>query len=179
MGGGYSLMATDWFVYDDLRPDYTYHKVQAINSLPLEEQHVNNVLIPRAINYVESAIGQQWDKTTVPADLLLVAKNIAVNMILADDENVKIAQARGQPSFTVAGDQVVLDLTPGRNPFLSDADEAVILFYQQKFERELHVDKVRVQSQGDLYDEAVGRGTEAPVDYVRPSYMGRRPFQGN
>ncbi len=115
-----------WFTLEELQQLYPhYKKVQDAPS-----QFVKDVVIPKSEDFVLGFIGgsaKTWTLAETPAEVIRVAKNYAVNRILADDENVKIAQARGQPSFMVAGDQINLDLSPGRNPLLSPEDEAILI----------------------------------------------------
>jgi hypothetical protein len=114
---------------------------------------VEQNLIPQAVRFVESYVRQNFS-TLPPADLLGVAKNIAVNLILADDEAVRIAQARGQSSLTIAGDTVTFDTSVGRNPFLSPADEAILVEALAESDPGIHTDKSYVRADGGDYDAA-------------------------
>jgi hypothetical protein len=154
-----------WFTFADLKQLYPqYKKVEDAS-----EQWVNNTVIPKAQDYVSKFVSppEPWTDGSVPGDILRVAQNYAVNKILADDETVRIAQARGQPEFTVSGDTVPLDLSLGRNPLLSVEDEAILLDWADRYHKNLHLDKVTVRSQGKRYDNSQGGDTNPPsVDYV-------------
>lgn len=162
----------NWFSFSDLKNLFPYKKVQNANQA--YQQYINVQLIPSAINFVQRYTGWTW--ATPPDEILMVARNYAVNMILADDENIKIAQARGQPSFIVSGDTVNLDLTLGRNPLLSDTDEAILEDWRAVSDQSIHVDKVVVRTQGQQYEDAEGRDTAGSTDYIRedrlPGYFG-------
>lgn len=151
-----------WFDYQDLKDLFPYKKIQ--NASSATQTYINNVLIKEAINFIQNYTGFFW--TVPPDEILLVAERYAVNKILADDENVQIAHARRQPSFTVAGDTVNLDLTVGLNPFLSEEDEVVLTAWRDQSKDGLHVDKVFVKSAGNEYDDAVGRGSRVS-EYIR------------
>ncbi len=125
-----------WFTFSNLKTNFYFSKVQ--NATSAQITYYDNIIIPEAINFVRRFTGFPWDSTTVPVDAKAVAMNFAVHKILADDENIKIAQARGQASFTVAGDTVNLDLSPGRNPFLTTDDEEILMFYRDQNQAGLH-----------------------------------------
>lgn len=162
-----------WFTFDDLKTAYPeFKKIQDAS-----DSYVTNTIIPKAQDYVAKFVGISvpWDDGDVPDDILRVTMNYAVNSILADDENIRMAQARGQPRFTVAGDEVVLDLSLGRNPLLSLEDEAILMEWRAQFTQLTHTDKIVVRSEGDRYDSAPGGGDRGEAtDYVRgdrPSYF--------
>lgn len=158
-----------WFTLDDLKSKYPYNKVQ--NAVA---NWVDDVIVPDAMRYVENYVLDSWmDPASVPEDLLKVAKNYAVNKILADDENVRIAQARGQASFTIAGNQINLDLSLGRNPLLSPEDEQTLITWREKITLTPHTDRVAVKSQGATYETARDRYKRGPGDdeYIRRDYV--------
>ncbi len=164
-----------WFTLADLQADYPYDKVANASST-----FVESVTIPSIEGFIRSFISgdaYRWDLP--PADVLLVAKNMAVNRILADDETIRIAQARGQPSITIAGDTINLDLTPGRNFLLSTEDEAVLTGLADGQRKVLHTDKVVVKSQGGKYTNAPGGDTNpSSTDLVRSDSGLPRYFTG-
>lgn len=152
-----------WFTFDDLKADYPYSKIQ--NAVTAEITFVNNILIPEAMQFVQSYTGFTW--TTPPDEIKRVAKNYTVNRILGDDENIRIAHMRRQQNLVVAGDTINLDLSLGQNPYLSEADQIVLDDWRNQSKEGIHVDKVRVKSQGSDYENATGRGKSSPPDFVR------------
>jgi hypothetical protein len=160
---------TNWFSYEVLAAQYPYKKVQ--NADLAQITYVDNILIPTAMSFVQGYTGIRFGDNP-PEDILLVTKNYAVNLILGDDETIKIAQSRGQPSVTVAGDTISLDLSPGSNPYLSTEDEMVLDRYRDTSDSSLHIDKVRVRSQGTLYRDARGRTDQPSAEYVQHDLSG-------
>lgn len=158
-------MPTPWFSLAELKTLFpVYQKLQVAN-----EQYVNNVIVPETVSFIKNYTGIDFGDNP-PEDILLIARRYAVGKILADDENVRIAQARGQPSFTVAGDTVSLDLAAGKNPFLTDEDETILGRYRDLTDVSLHVDKITVASQGHKYQQARGRDWKKATDYTRDDY---------
>ncbi len=150
-----------WFTFEDLKAVYPYAKVQQADDV-----YVNSVLIPDAVRFVQGAVAQTYD--TPPADILGIARNYAVNKILGEDENVRIARARGQSSFTVAGDTVTIDLST--NPFLSQEDKSIIEDIRNGKDTQIHTDKVVVRTSGTDYKNPMG-----PTEYTRdrPTYFNK------
>lgn len=158
-----------WFTFEELKDGYPFKKVQEA-----PEEYVTNTLIPQAEWFVQNYTGEMWSAAPSGDDAIVlgVAKNYTVMKILGGDENVLIARARGQPSFTVAGDNIPLDLNLSRNPFLSVEDQAILDEYRVKNRDALRTDKIVVRTQGEAYDEA-GKPPRGATDYVseRPRYF--------
>ncbi len=149
----------DWFTLQDLRDRHTnYTKLAAAN-----DTSVNAHIIPGAIRYLLSYVGQNYSADN-HALLVEIAKNYVVNRILADDEAIMIARARGQNSITVAGETISLDLTQGRNWWLSPQDEAALNDIRGPDLSDIHTDKMAVRTQGLLYSQALG---SLDTDYVK------------
>jgi hypothetical protein len=164
-GDAFEQLPEAWFTVRQLKDTHPqFKKLQDVS-----ETYARSTVIPKAEDFVTKFISpsEGWSSTTVPPDVRRVAMNYAVNRILADDENIRIAQARGQPRFTVAGDEVVLDLSLNRNPLLSLEDEQILMDWRGKYNQSTHTDKIVVASEGDKYDEAPGGGSKPATDYVR------------
>jgi hypothetical protein len=150
-----ALQSANWFSLADLQDAFPhYGKLQAASST-----FVDGTIIPQ----VQWFILKYSLATDTDPVLTQVAKNYAVAKILGDDENIKIAQARGQSSLTIAGDQINLDLSQGRNFFLSAEDEAILNSYRERNLTAIHTDKQVVASQGVKYDPK-RRGTDYTKD---------------
>lgn len=165
-----------WFDHADLKADFP----QFVKVANASNVWVENTVIPKAEDYINgwtTRVGEAWTDENVPEVLKRIAKNYAVNVILADDEAVRIAKARGQPRFTVSGDEVPLDLNLGRNPLLSLEDEEILKEWAEKLDNEVHTDKIVVRSEGKRYKNAAGGDTDpSSADYIQddglPGYFG-------
>ncbi len=163
-----------WFSPDDLKARYpSLRTLQAKEDVELAEH------IETATSWVEGAVSSQF--TTPPDELLGVAYRFARNLALGSDENVLIARARGQASFTVSGEAMTIDLT--RNPYLDIADVELVARMRKDLDGQMFTDKVVVRSQGTRYEDAVQESDAS--EYVRPdstrlrpTYLYRRAFTG-
>ena len=129
--GAGTLGGVPWFAPDDLNA-FGYEQVDNAG-----RDYLTDVVIPQAEAIVQARAGWAWTNVTVPSDVLLVAKQVAVRIILAGVENIATARARGQSTFTVAGDEVVLS---GPERLLSESDAAILDAWQAKRSAVYHLD---------------------------------------
>ena len=115
--GSGRLQSMPWFAPADLTA-FGYEQVDNAGG-----DYLTDVVIPQAEAIVQSRAGWTWTNASVPSDVVLVAKQVAVRIVLAGVENIATARARGQSTFTVAGDQVVLS---GPERLLSESDAAIL-----------------------------------------------------
>lgn len=162
------VTTNNWFTLEDLQQQYpNYPKIQTANA-----GIVDTVDIPAIQNWLLNYVGPAYDETLHKATLITIAKSYLFRRLLADDNAIQIARARGQTSLTVAGETINIDLSKGGNFWLTEEEQEILKEMRGPDLSDIHTDKAAVRGDALYVERNQGLGH---TEYVQDDHPADRP----